>query len=273
MGLRIIQSGTVLEVYRYDKPIGFDYTKFADNKLGTKVKPEEWKGKEEFSLNRSKRQIRRTIWANLNKYSKFMTLTYAENMQDIERFYYDFKMMMKTLKRKGVALKYLYVLEYQERGAIHCHMIIFNDEYIPWQTLRQAWGKGNIDIHQIRHIKNLGSYVCKYLTKDTLAEYNSKSYSVSRGLQKSVETKISPEDGANINQAIKFENSLVYQNTFDVVIDDIITNTVEYSQYRLNSNSIPWWRLNGIEEIRDEYPNKSYGQSQFRGNAEEFYNA
>lgn len=151
--------------------------------------PEVWNGKQEKNLHRARTKIRRYIWANINKYSKFVTFTYAENQKDIKTFFYDWKQFAKRMKRKGYELKYLYVLEYQQRGAIHAHCVIFNEEYIPIEVIQSAWGKGHVDINSIRSVKNMGAYVCKYLTKETMAEYNSKSYHISKGINKPIEER------------------------------------------------------------------------------------
>lgn len=227
---RIVESGDVIEVYKYKEKIYYNYEQFENNNH-TKDKTEEWKGKEEFSLSRARREIRRVVWANKNKYSKFLTLTYKDNMQDKEIFYKDFQIFITALKRKGHKLNYLYVLEYQERGAIHCHIILFNNEYIPWQTIKDCWKKGSIDIHRIRDIKNLGAYVCKYLTKETIAEYNSKSYHCSQGLNRPIESKITQSEGETHLKELLSKYELKYTTEYNITINEITTNSVNYYQY------------------------------------------
>lgn len=67
--------------------------------------------------------------------SNFITLTYAENMQDIDQAMHDVKMLIKRTTRLSPAgsgrttPKYIYVFEYQKRGAIHVHMIA-NDAFL-----------------------------------------------------------------------------------------------------------------------------------------------
>jgi hypothetical protein len=233
--IRVIRSGDVVEIYNYDNKVHYNYEKI-ERHASIKEKTENWAGKSEDSLRRSRREIRRVIWCNLNRHSKFLTLTYAENMQDLEKFYYDWKMFTKSMSRKGYKLDYLYVLEYQERGAIHAHVIIFNDEYIPWETITDCWKHGVIDIHKIRDIGNLGAYVCKYLTKETLSEYNSKSYHCSQGLKRPIERKITLEESANLLQELFAKGEVVYSSKYDVLVNDIVTNKVEYSQIKMQHN-------------------------------------
>ncbi|MBP1528836.1 MAG: hypothetical protein H9Q65_06315, partial [Spiroplasma ixodetis] len=130
----------------------------------------------------------------------FVTLTYAENMQDVKQAKKDIRLFFLKLKKwwndpKRVKymgeLKYMYVYEYQDRGAVHFH-IIFNRK-IPYNMIRDWWphagnAKG-IDLRVVRKgtnefvIKYLGKYVTKSL--DDAKSLNQKdvgikAYSFSR---------------------------------------------------------------------------------------------
>lgn len=231
--LRVVRSGNTIELYEYKNKVFYNFQGY--EREYQREKPMDWNGKSEKSLARSRREIRRLIWANMGKYSKFLTLTYAENMQDLQTFYHDWKMFVQRMKRKGFTLQYLYVLEYQERGAIHAHVIIFNDEYIPIEAIESAWGNGFVKINAIKEIRNLGAYVCKYLTKETLSEYNSKSYHASKGLIRPVERKITLHDTDDIKRELLSKAKVVYESDYYITIDDIVTNTVNYSQLQMTT--------------------------------------
>ncbi|KAF0851496.1 MAG: hypothetical protein EIB84_01480 [Spiroplasma poulsonii] len=78
----------------------------------------------------------------------FTTLTYAENMQDIKKANYHFKLFIKKIKyhfskykkNKYENLKYLVAYEYQYRGAVHFHIIF--SEYILNKIIRKYWPYG-----------------------------------------------------------------------------------------------------------------------------------
>lgn len=53
----------------------------------------------------------------------FVTLTYAGIQDDYTQVMHDIKMLVKAEKRRGHNLKYGYVLEWQDRGSLHVHMI------------------------------------------------------------------------------------------------------------------------------------------------------
>lgn len=234
--IRVVRSGNVLEVYQYENKIYYNYND-QDRLPRAKEKTKEWNGKDEKYLTRARREIRRIIWSNWNQYSKFLTLTYADNMQDREQFQKDWQEFTRRMSRWGYTLKYLYVLEYQERGAIHAHVVVFNQEFIDIRVIENAWGHGFVKINCIADIHNLGAYVCKYLTKDTLSEYNSKSYSTSRGLNRPIERKITLKQGDDLIQELLSAGEVVFQTSYNVLCEDIITNEVKYSQIKISSDS------------------------------------
>lgn len=122
----------------------------------------------DINFGRRKKKIRRLINSNLYDVSKcsFITLTYKENMKRLDVAKKDFLLFIKRFKYHYPLFdKYLYVIERQKRGAIHFHIVFFDVPYINFKIVSDIWGKGFIDIHNVRDIKNLGSYLTKYLNK------------------------------------------------------------------------------------------------------------
>ncbi|APE75269.1 hypothetical protein [Spiroplasma citri] len=102
----------------------------------------------------------------------FLTLTYAEKMQDLDKANYHFNLFIKKLKyhfskyKKNtfINLKYLVVYEYQDRKGIpiiHFH-IIFN-RFISSNLIREYWPYGINKNLKVK--KNTNVFVIKYLTK------------------------------------------------------------------------------------------------------------
>jgi len=157
-------------------------------------------------LNRKKKEIRRTINTNCrrdNKYlCSFFTATYQENQVDEYQAREDFNKFIKRLqynhpvrtdlKRKRILSfnNYLYCLERQERGAIHFHVIFFDCPYLHYSEFAKQWGKGSIDVHCIRNIHRVGSYIVKYLTSEEKHQKNNpilgKTWSKSQNLEMAV---------------------------------------------------------------------------------------
>lgn len=107
------------------------------------------------------------------------TLTYKENMTDTKRLYKDFDAFMKRLKYKyknDSSIDYINVIEPQERGAWHCHLLLrFNDIdeiYIKNKDMRELWGNGFVTIKALENVDNIGAYLSAYLTDIELTEEN-----------------------------------------------------------------------------------------------------
>lgn len=109
---------------------------------------------------------------------KFVTLTFQDNVQDIEVANDEFKKFMKRLNYhlfgvKKNLIKYVVVPELQGRGAWHFHMITFNMPYIKRDELIALWGNGiMVGIEVVKgdngekyDAGRVANYVTKYLTK------------------------------------------------------------------------------------------------------------
>lgn len=100
----------------------------------------------------------------------FITLTYKENMTDLKRLYSDFSKFIKRLryKYKEFELDYINVVEPQERGAWHCHVLLKSNNiaplYISNRDLASLWGHGFVRVNRLENVDNIGAYVTSYLT-------------------------------------------------------------------------------------------------------------
>ena len=85
-------------------------------------------------------------------------------------------------------MKYIAVIEFQKRGAIHYHVML-NTPYIPQEEIQNLWRNGFVFINKIDNVDNLGDYIVKYMTKDTAHKrlQGEKAYFCSRNLEKPFE--------------------------------------------------------------------------------------
>nr|DAI33020.1 MAG TPA: protein of unknown function DUF1424 [Inoviridae sp.] len=198
---KVVQSGDIVELYIYSHgiPVGSrDYDIVREQK--TDQEKEEAERRMD-NLYRARQNVRRLIWANIGQYPKFLTLTYAKTILDPRQVKKDVNLFCRYMSRKGYKLRYLYVIEHQKKrgmkegneGCLHVHMVIFNDEKIPFEIVNQCWKHGQTDIHKIDDVENLGAYVCKYVTKECFAEYGMKIYNCSLGLCRGIEEKFYQE--------------------------------------------------------------------------------
>lgn len=56
-------------------------------------------------------------------------------------------------------------MEFQKRGAIHYHVLLFNWEFVEKKVLEEIWGLGFIKLIPYNEQDNLAKYLTKYFTK------------------------------------------------------------------------------------------------------------
>jgi hypothetical protein len=128
--------------------------------------------KQKDSLVKTFNKLRGLIRCNFDEKSEnqlFITLTYAENMQDEKKLYTDYEQFYKRLKRKHKEcdFEYITVAEPQGRGAWHLHLMLkaTNKEvlYIDNKELTELWRKGMTDVERLKS-DDVGTYYVAYFT-------------------------------------------------------------------------------------------------------------
>lgn len=156
------------------------------------------------AARRAKTQIRRRC--KMIQADAMLTLTYRENMQDMERLQRDVKAFVARLRALG-PFEYVMCIEKQKRGALHVHMAcqsfpawMKNEQGIKvksYNLIRSIWRRvvgqdnGNIDLTKPRRngMHRIASYLSKYISKALEdAVFNAKSYWSSRGIPKPIKT-------------------------------------------------------------------------------------
>jgi len=227
---KVVISGDIVEIYEYSNPIleGYDIKEFHNVGRDNTASEDDKLINREKVYSRAKRDVRRVINANIGEFSKFVTLTFAENITDIRIASYEFKKFKQRLEDYvSHKLQYLAVVEFQKRGAIHYHVLMFNLPYIKSNELKRIWGNGFIKINKISEVDNVGAYVCKYMTKtDDDRLLGEKMWFRSRGLEEPTEIK---EKERVDNLAIALPSSaLCFENVFTSEF-----NSVSYKQYNM----------------------------------------
>lgn len=195
---KAIMYGDTLEIYEYEK-------KPPPHKRGIrkkdKPKPDEDKKfqKRKDNVLQAKRNFRRLVGANLSKEKPLLiSLTYKENMQDINTGYDDYKSFIQALRYKfGKDIKYITVPEFQMRGALHFHCLFWGlpheilTEERKFRTIANIWGNGFVDIIETDGDGKLSSYLAKYMAKAFVDKHlkNQKAYVSSRNIDRPVVDK------------------------------------------------------------------------------------
>jgi len=190
---KIVKSGSVVEVYTFNLP---DHKRFHDkaskywDNFGSTadLTADESLG---LSYTHSRKTAKRIIYSNAWRWFSptkrvyqpfFLTLTFAENITDLKEANRLFSKFIQRLNylltgKKKSYLAYLSVPEFQKRGAIHYHVIIFNLPYMPhrvYHTLIQLWGKGRIQLVKVDCMDRLINYLSKYMVKSSDPRLNGK---------------------------------------------------------------------------------------------------
>ncbi|NCN25546.1 hypothetical protein GW935_02715 [Candidatus Falkowbacteria bacterium] len=193
---KVVVSGKHVEVYKYKKYVWRDFEKKDFENVRSQKEPKQLdafeqlelkKKKQQYSVNRTRTEIRRLINSN-PQLTKFMTLTFAKNITDLKEANYIFNQFIKRMTYKHPDFKYLAIPEFQKRGAVHYHLLC-EMPFIHYREITEIWGQGNIDIKTLTDVDNIGAYVCKYLSKDMFDErtFGKKKFFRSQSLSEPIE--------------------------------------------------------------------------------------
>ncbi len=101
----------------------------------------------------------------------FMTLTYPSNMTDGERGKHHLRAFLERIRRKFPTASGIWRIEYQERGAVHFHLLFFSLPFWKADEIRVAWGEiigeenPRIKIEICRSRRKTTYYMSKYVAK------------------------------------------------------------------------------------------------------------
>ena len=236
---KVVVSGKHVEVYKYKKNVWRDFEKKENKNNNTPQKePKQLdiferikiqQQKQAYSVNRTRTEIRRLINSN-PQLTKFMTLTFAENITDLKQANYLFNQFIKRMNYKYPNFRYLAIPEFQKRGAVHYHLLC-DMPFIHFREITEIWGHGNIDIKTLNNVDNIGAYVCKYLSKDMFDErtFGKKKYFRSQTLTDPIEIL-----GWLATKFIERFLSLLTP-TFEKTFESEWVGEVEYKAYRLDN--------------------------------------
>lgn len=240
---KIIETPTTKEIYIYEKPI---YIQSNSDEKTNITKPDKRKTFDEMSatdqydsLKRKQKHYEQMRWevarivdCNFDDKTTFLTLTYKENIQDINQTNREFKYFIQRLNyylynTKIQSLNYIATWEKQKRGAIHYHVIFFDFPYIAKEKLREIWKHGIFKINRVDvdSMENRGRYLSKYFDKNLdLKEHKKKAFFKSQHLKMPIVKKLVLTD--DILQDLTQEN-VVYQNEYSRKVYDkqaLLTN-------------------------------------------------
>ncbi len=243
---KVIDCNDYLQIYKFkDKQVKIN--KNLENKNIKKIdtdylyKNEKEKNKNEIELKniiRSKLECQRLAKCNAKEWKTFITLTFEENIVDINYANTRFKCFIYKIKRVFKEFKYICIPEFQKRGAVHYHLLtnidINNDKLIYSQENNnffkhiKYWNEGFTKVDNLNNdIKKIIGYISKYMTKDIDDRlFNHHRYFYSRNLIKPKINYINLDNLKHLdylNNLLK-NKKIVYKNNYlNKYNDDLIT--------------------------------------------------
>lgn len=155
---KLVVSGQYVDLYIFSQWQFYDYERFPRSSYERKNLLRSM-----FTQVRASSKIRSLVNCN-PRLNKFLTITFAKNLKNLTEANYAFKKFMQRLKYKYENFKYICVVEFQKRGAVHYHLVCnLPDLNIP--KLQENWGLGQIDIERVRSVKDTGLYFVKNLCR------------------------------------------------------------------------------------------------------------
>lgn len=191
MYTKIIQSGTRIEVYNYEKeplpiPKKRKKSKYSYGRRYTR------------NVHRARTSFFRLVRSNVSPERRpaLLTLTMRE-IVPIGEGWLAFTRFAKGLRKVQPQIAYIAVPEFQKRGAVHFHCLIWglsDDEIIGERNTRRIakqWGWGFVDVRPTDGSPKLATYIAKYMFKALWDKRlgGKKSYSATRNLVRSVSIK------------------------------------------------------------------------------------
>jgi len=209
---KVITYSETVETYEYETHPGSTGQKARTNKNDNGVSSisddrQDIKQPEEQEKTRSKESIKRAIMgfkrlvrANISVFERplLITLTYAENQADISISRKDFNAFARNLRFAfGQKVRYITVAEYQRRGAVHFHTLVWG---LPngmaaiersTRLVATLWQHGFVDVIETDGSPKLANYLAKYFGKQLIDPrfFGRKAYIASRNVERPVVDK------------------------------------------------------------------------------------
>jgi len=161
---------------------------------------EREKTRSEANARSAARFFRHLVGANLvgHPYPVLVSLTYRENCTNLDRAREDFKSFGKRAAVQfGESFKYIAVVEFQDRGAIHFHALCWGIDKKTVKGERRTrlvaglWGKGFVDVVQTDGSPKLASYLSNYF-RETFKDprlFGRRAYTASRNILRPIYVK------------------------------------------------------------------------------------
>jgi len=183
---KVVSYGNIIEVYRYEKDVRANGRKkgllgqssllphIPEDGKDAPIESKPQKVRTEAHARRARVAFRRLVGANIDgvNHPVLASFTYTENMVDIGTGRKDWR----AFARRGASLwgesfRWVCVAEFQRRGAVHFHALIWGipesviDSERHARVVASLWGRGFTDVVRTDGSHKLAGYLAKYMSK------------------------------------------------------------------------------------------------------------
>lgn len=193
---------------------------------------------EEKNIIRSKLSCQRLAKTNSKDWKTFITLTFADNVENISLANKKFNMFTSKIQRVKKDFKYIAIPEFQKRGAVHYHLltnidindtslIVTQEDNSKFKHVKY-WNEGFTKVDTLENdIKKIVGYISKYMTKDIDNRlYNRHRYFYSRNLKQPTTSYLdlsNPKHLEFYNKMLKNANLIFEKDYTNTFTNDTIT--------------------------------------------------
>jgi hypothetical protein len=177
---KAVFANNFLQYIEFDRPVwyGMRYSRNKSNIIKEKQRPLTAEDIKKIGASRARRKIYYLVNANAGAWYDcngraykpvVFSPTFRDNISDLDVAYSFFKkFILRMSVYFGDYLQYIAVPEYQKRGAVHYHIIIFNMPFTPYSVLEKLWSYGSCNTHLLKNPFAEAKYITKYLSKTFL---------------------------------------------------------------------------------------------------------
>jgi len=179
----------------------------------------------------------RLVWANVGFFGNpiLASFTFRENLERFERARAVFKAFVGRTSLQFPDFRFISVVEFQRRGAIHYHALLWGLPSDAVGTERRTrmvaglWGAGFVDLQDTDGSPKLAGYLAKYFSKGLMDErlFGKKLYTTSRDI-----VKVKVDKDAVLSDYPELSTATVLQKK---EYDTHWVGKVDYKQYEINS--------------------------------------
>jgi len=170
MYIKMIQSGQITELYKYEKTPS--ERRKSIRKKRNLFGPLRHIIRRKDNTVRQRQNLRRLIWANLSRQQTpiFVTCTIMQVLshETSSRIFTEF---LSYFTKRYQGIRVIAVPEYQKRGALHFHCLVWGlpkgivEHEKTHRDIQRLWLRGFVDVRSTDGNDKIASYLAKYMSK------------------------------------------------------------------------------------------------------------